>query len=63
VRSAGSARFVIEEEKKKLPKISVAIPLAPEQQHTEHVQLERSDAEGRVMASGGDGSETGSGQR
>ena len=81
MRSAGSARFVIEEEKKtegekrrlgrfvierekkKLPKISVAIPLAPEQQHTEHVQLERSDAEGRVMASGGDGSETGSGQR
>jgi hypothetical protein len=50
---------IIEEEKKKLPKTSVAIPLAPEQQHTEHVDLERSDAEASVMASGGDGSEEG----
>jgi hypothetical protein len=38
---------IIEEEKKKL------------QQHTEHVDLERSDAEATVMASGGDGSEGG----
>jgi hypothetical protein len=50
---------IIEEEKKKLPKTSVAIPLAPEQQHTEHVELERSDLEASVMASGGDGSEKG----
>src|SRR5262249_17169149 len=50
---------IIEEEKKKLPKTSVAIPLAPEQQHTEHVELERSDVEASVMASGGDGSEKG----
>jgi hypothetical protein len=39
---------IIEEEKKKLPKTSGA---------TEHVELERSDAEASVMASGGDGSE------
>jgi hypothetical protein len=50
---------IIEEEKKKLSKTSVAIPLAPEQQHTEHVELERSDAEASVMASGGDGAEEG----
>jgi hypothetical protein len=50
---------IIEEEKKKLSKPSVAIPLAPGQQHTEHVELERSDAEARVMASGGDVSEEG----
>jgi hypothetical protein len=50
---------IIEEEKKKLPKTSVAIPLAPEQQHTEHVELERSDVETSVTASGGDGSEKG----
>jgi hypothetical protein len=49
---------IIEEEKKKLSKTSVAIPLAPEQ-HTEHVELERSDAEASVMASGGDGAEEG----
>jgi hypothetical protein len=41
---------IIEEEKKKLRKTSVA---------TEHVELERSDAEASVMASGGDGSEEG----
>ena len=50
---------IIEEEKKKLPKTSVAIPLTPEPQHTEHVDLERSDAEATVMASGGEGSEKG----
>ncbi len=50
---------IIEEEKKKLPKTSVAIPLAPEQQHTEHVELERSDVETSVTASGRDGSEKG----
>jgi len=50
---------IIEEEKKKLPKTSVAIPLTAEQQHTEHVDLERSDAEATVMASGGEGSEKG----
>ena len=50
---------IIEEEKKKLPKTSVAIPLASEQEHTEHAELERSDAEAGVMASGGDGSEEG----
>jgi hypothetical protein len=49
---------IIEEEKKKLPKTSVAIPLAPEQQHTEQVELERSDVEASVI-SGGDGSEEG----
>jgi hypothetical protein len=32
---------------------------APEQQHIEHVELERSDAEASAMASGGDGSEEG----
>ena len=48
---------IIKEEKKKLPKTSVAIPLASEQEHTEHAELERSDAEAGVMASGGDGSE------
>jgi hypothetical protein len=32
---------IIEEEKKKLPKTSVAIPLAPEQQHTEHAVYAR----------------------
>jgi len=47
---------IIEEEKKKLPKTSVAIPLTAEQQLTEHVELERSDAEASVMASDGDGS-------
>jgi hypothetical protein len=47
---------IIEEEKKKLPKTSVAIPLTAEQQHTEHVDLERSDAEASVTASGGEGS-------
>jgi hypothetical protein len=47
---------IIEEEKKKLPKTSVAIPLTAEQQLTEHVELERSDAEATVMASDGDGS-------
>jgi hypothetical protein len=52
---------IIEEEKKKLPKTSVAIPLTAEQQRTEHVDLERSDAEASVMASGGDGSEKGYG--
>jgi hypothetical protein len=50
---------IIEEEKKKLPKTSVAIPLTAEQQHTEHAELERSDAEASMMASGGDGSEEG----
>jgi hypothetical protein len=50
---------IIEEEQKKLSKTSVAILLAPEQQHTEHVELERSDAEATVMASGGDGPEEG----
>jgi hypothetical protein len=45
---------IIEEEKKKLPKTSVAIP-----QHTKHAELERSDAKAGVMASGGDGSEEG----
>jgi hypothetical protein len=39
---------IIEKEKKKLPKTSVA---------TEYVELERSDVEASVMASGGDGSE------
>jgi hypothetical protein len=48
---------IIEEERKKLPKTSVAIPLAPEQQHTEHVELEPSDAEASVMAPDGDGAE------
>ncbi len=33
--------------------------LVGKQQHTEHVDLERSDAEATVMASGGDGSEGG----
>ena len=47
---------IIEEEKKKLPKTSVAIPLTAEQQLTAHVELERSDAEATVMASDGDGS-------
>ena len=37
--------MIIEEEKKKLPKISVAIPIAPEQQHIGHVELERGDVE------------------
>jgi hypothetical protein len=50
---------IIEEEQKKLSKKSEAILLAPEQQHTEHVELERSDAEASVMTSGGDGSEEG----
>jgi hypothetical protein len=50
---------IIEEEKKKLPKTSVAIPLTAEQQHTEHVELERGDAEASVMASGGGGFEEG----
>jgi hypothetical protein len=50
---------IIEEEKEKLPKTSVAIPLTAEQQHTEHAELERSDAEASMMASGGDGSEEG----
>jgi hypothetical protein len=50
---------IIEEEKKKLSKTSVAIPLAPGQQHTEHVELERSDVEASGMGSGGDGSEEG----
>ena len=50
---------IIEEEKKKLSKTSVTIPLTAEQQHTEHAELERSDAEASVMAPGGDGSEEG----
>jgi hypothetical protein len=41
---------IIEEQKKKL---------APEQQHIEHTELERSDAEAITMASGGEGSEEG----
>jgi hypothetical protein len=44
---------IIEKEQKKLSQTSEA------QQHTEHVELERSDAEVTVMASGGDGSEGG----
>jgi hypothetical protein len=50
---------IIEEEKKKLRKTSVAIPLTAEQQHSEHVELERSNAEASVMASGRDGAEEG----
>jgi hypothetical protein len=50
---------IIEEEQKKLSKTPEAILLAPEQQHTEHVDLERSDVEASVMTSGGDGSEEG----
>jgi hypothetical protein len=50
---------IIEEQKKKLSKTPEAILLAPEQQHTEHVDLERSDVEASVMTSGGDGSEEG----
>jgi hypothetical protein len=44
---------IIEKEQKKLSQTSEA------QQHTEHVDLERSDAEATVMASGGDDSEGG----
>jgi hypothetical protein len=50
---------IIEEQKKKLSKTPEAILLAPEQQRTEHVDLERSDAEASVMAPGVDGSEEG----
>jgi hypothetical protein len=48
-----------EEEQKKLSKTPEAILLAPEQQHTEHVELEHSEAEASVMASSGDGPEEG----
>src|SRR5262245_60634409 len=49
---------IIEEEKKKLlpPNSSLKAPLA-EGQQPENVELERSDAEATVMASGGEGSE------
>ena len=47
------------EREKKLLKTPEAILPAPEQQHTEHVDLERSDAEVSVMASGRDGAEEG----
>jgi hypothetical protein len=51
---------IIEQEKKKLlpPNSSLKAPLT-EGQHTEHVELERSDVEASVMASGRDGSEEG----
>src|SRR5262245_19097556 len=51
---------IIEEEKKKLlpPNSSLKAPLA-EGQQPENVELERSDIEASVMASGGDGSEEG----
>jgi hypothetical protein len=50
---------IIEEQKKKLSKTPEAILPAPKQQHTEHVDLERSDVEATVMASSRDGSEEG----
>jgi hypothetical protein len=50
---------IIEKEQKKLSKTPEAILPAPEQQRTEHVDLERSDAEASVMAPGVDGSEEG----
>jgi hypothetical protein len=50
---------IIVKEKKWLSKTPEAILPAPEQQHTEHVDLERSDVEASVMTSGGDGSEEG----
>ena len=46
---------IIEEEKKAHPEHYLAVP----HQQVEHVELERSDAEASVMASGGDGSEEG----
>jgi hypothetical protein len=46
----------LEEEKKKLPPSS-SLEVPPAVQQTEDVELERSDAEASVMASGGDGSE------
>jgi hypothetical protein len=47
-----------EEEKKKLPP-SPSLEVPPGVQQTEDVELERSDVEASVMASGGDGSEGG----
>src|SRR5262249_20779302 len=47
-----------EEEKKKLPPSS-SLEVPPAVQQTEDVELERSDVEASVMASGGDGSEEG----
>jgi hypothetical protein len=49
---------IIEKQKKLLSKTPEAILLAPEQQHTEHVELERSNVEASVI-SAGDGSEEG----
>jgi hypothetical protein len=49
---------IIEEEEKKLrPSFSLEVP--PAAQQSEHVELERSNAEASVMASGGDGAEEG----
>jgi hypothetical protein len=49
-----------EAEQKKLTKTPEAMLPAPEQQHIEHVELERRNAEASVMASsGGDGAEEG----
>jgi hypothetical protein len=46
---------IMEEEKKAHPERCLAVP----HQQVEHVELERSDAEASVVASGGDGSEEG----
>jgi hypothetical protein len=46
---------IIEQEKKAHPECYLAVP----QQQVEQVELERSDAEATLMASGGDGSEEG----
>jgi hypothetical protein len=51
-------KIIEEEEKKKLPP-SPSLEVPPGVQQTEDVELERSDVEASVMASGGDGSEGG----